>query len=784
MSADELDHPSKRPRLEAPADPGTPFDDMDDLYGTPADGNTPQKTQAAVEGTETTLQPSGLKEVETVTAENDVPGIPGLGMLPSDSSLEEKSTMIETQDGGAQTEANLDKAGADQTMENVLETQIQGPNAEQNRQSATGDLPPAGDSAVHAEMIEAHQTPDTVEQSEKGDKALPSLEVQGTIPRGEENPPLAVEPTISAGKVEVPVQPGTTILNGPDATHSATITENLEAGDLPQATLPPTATDTEAMDITKAHQKLAFLEAAERNKEDKQAEWQVDSSEESSSSSDDTTSSDSDSSDEEDDYELLNPEEQARILMQGEGASEDEGGERKGKAGAGASLRTKNEVAEDHVEKPNVELTPDMKVEELGAVQSIVENMLVIKAKVSGEYRVLESGSLLCLADRNVIGVVGETLGRVQQPFYSVRFNSPEEISESSISIGTTIYYVEQHSTYVLTRPLQAIKGSDASNLHDEEVGEEELEFSDDEAEAEHKKRVKQERQSKRGARRGAPNVSSRSLPQRIETANLNYDDTRTAATGEELYTPLARPTNLHELMTRGPPPDFKSQQRGANKPAEPRRDKGRHRDRGRGRGGGGGGGRGRGGPGYDHGGNRNVPSFNQGGRPEDFHPHGHTQYPPHMQQPPAPAYSPQAPHLQQYPSPLPQQQHFMQQPYPPPQSPYGWNQPPPVPSPTYPPYPYNQQQGYPPAPPLASPGGTFPPGAYINPAFFRHPQQQPSPVQPQHQWSPPPQSPQQGSMTGGGRMSPEADAAFRAAQEKLDILRRYNHPGSGGGPP
>jgi hypothetical protein len=38
---------------------------------------------------------------------------------------------------------------------------------------------------------------------------------------------------------------------------------------------------------------------------------------------------------------------------------------------------------------------------------------------------------------------------------------------------------------------LKAQKGSDASNLHDEEVGENEAEFSDDEKEAEHKRLMK-----------------------------------------------------------------------------------------------------------------------------------------------------------------------------------------------------------------------------------------------------------------------------------------------------
>ena len=47
-------------------------------------------------------------------------------------------------------------------------------------------------------------------------------------------------------------------------------------------------------------------------------------------------------------------------------------------------------------------------------------------------------------------------------------------------------------STFVFTKALRAIKGSDASNLHDEEPDDVELEFSDDEMEAEHRRSIKE----------------------------------------------------------------------------------------------------------------------------------------------------------------------------------------------------------------------------------------------------------------------------------------------------
>jgi H/ACA ribonucleoprotein complex non-core subunit NAF1 len=140
-------------------------------------------------------------------------------------------------------------------------------------------------------------------------------------------------------------------------------------------------------------------------------EWEVDSSPIESSSED--SSSDDSSSDESDEgdnaYKLLSPEEQARILMMEGGDGSDDEAEGKMK-GSGSHLRTKNEIPEQVIPKPDVTIRTDMAIEELGAVEAIVESVLLIKAKTSGEYRVLESGSVLCLEDRSVIGVVSETL--------------------------------------------------------------------------------------------------------------------------------------------------------------------------------------------------------------------------------------------------------------------------------------------------------------------------------------------------------------------------------------
>ncbi|KAH7384935.1 Gar1/Naf1 RNA binding region-domain-containing protein [Cadophora sp. MPI-SDFR-AT-0126] len=446
--------------------------------------------------------------------------------------------------------------------------------------------------------------------------------------------------------------------------------------------------------------------------EEEHPEWEVDSSPIESSSDD---SSSDDSSDESEDgdntYKLLSPEEQARILMEGDGGSDDEGG---GKAkGSGTQLRTKNEVPDVVVPKPDVVITTDMPITEVGNVEHIVENIVVIKAKTSGENRALESGSVLCLEDRSVIGVVAEILGPVQKPLYSVMFTNAGEIAEAGLSLGTKVFYSENHSTFVFTQALKAYKGSDASNLHDEEVGDEEMEFSDDEAEAEHKRRVKQKRIERRGGKmqnggsgRGGHPLQQQHTPH-DSTRPISYDDTEE----DGPYRPLARPAGFENAVGHGEAPqeaaytgNYDRQNREQFRGRGRGGDRGRG-DRGRGRGRGD---RGRGRGGYE---DRRGSGYSLPPRPQSYsqppsaYPPGQYQQPPQArdfsQASPAPpavpsyfmppaAYSPQQPQMA-----WPQFPPQFQQPF------------------------QNAQNPWQPPPGTSTQGPPPPGGAFINPAFL-----------------------------------------------------------------
>jgi hypothetical protein len=74
---------------------------------------------------------------------------------------------------------------------------------------------------------------------------------------------------------------------------------------------------------------------------------------------------------------------------------------------------------------------------------------------------------------------------------YQVKFNSSFPLDESEALVSRPVFHVPARSKYVFVAKLSRLRGSDASNVHDEEPAEYELEFSDDEAEAAHKAKLR-----------------------------------------------------------------------------------------------------------------------------------------------------------------------------------------------------------------------------------------------------------------------------------------------------
>lgn len=74
---------------------------------------------------------------------------------------------------------------------------------------------------------------------------------------------------------------------------------------------------------------------------------------------------------------------------------------------------------------------------------------------------------------------------------YQVRFNSSFPLDVNEARVSRPVFHVPTRSKYIFVAELSKLRGSDASNVHDEEPGEHELEFSDDEAEGKHRAKLR-----------------------------------------------------------------------------------------------------------------------------------------------------------------------------------------------------------------------------------------------------------------------------------------------------
>jgi H/ACA ribonucleoprotein complex non-core subunit NAF1 len=420
------------------------------------------------------------------------------------------------------------------------------------------------------------------------------------------------------------------------------------------------------------------------NHGDVNPEWEVDSSPYESSSSDSSSDDDSGDDSDVDESKLLGVEETARLLMEADGGSDDEmDGTRAAKQAAG--IRTKNELPDEPEPTPQINLSSEDAIEPLGIVQHIVEGtQAVIEAlQVGTAVTVLDRGSVLCKEDRTVLGVIHDTIATVHKPMYVLRFRSEEEAKTAGLERGTQVWYSKSHANFVFPSQLRQEKGSDASNLHDEEVGPDEMEYSDDEQEQAHKREKKNRKRGGKGKLNRGDDRGSLP-PSTMSDSNLNYgeDDDGT-------YHKLPRPSNFGMGLPPPPPPGLPALPgpNGGNRGGQYGGRRGDSRGRGRGRGFQG---RGRGG-GQGH----------NGRPPHSTQPHPQPQPPPqnsHQPPPPFPVIPTPAPG--QWPFPVPPLPQFG--------SAAGSSTTPAGPAPTYPMQSWSPAQGnpfpFPPVPPPAWP--------------------------------------------------------------------------------
>ena len=184
---------------------------------------------------------------------------------------------------------------------------------------------------------------------------------------------------------------------------------------------------------------------------------------------------------------------------------------------SGNYFSTKNEMTQVEITAPEIEqVGPDERLEKVGEIMNIVDRVVIVRGLPlqylnRASERALDSDTLLVFEDRKVLGYVRsyssvsrdrlchtlpgqiyETFGPTMQPLYQIKFPETFILDPVRVIIGREVFHVPSRSKFVFVGQIRGLKGSDASNVHDEEPGDDELEFfSDDEAESAYRNRLK-----------------------------------------------------------------------------------------------------------------------------------------------------------------------------------------------------------------------------------------------------------------------------------------------------
>jgi len=274
------------------------------------------------------------------------------------------------------------------------------------------------------------------------------------------------------------------------------------------------------------------------------------------------SSSSSSSSDDDDDDDDDDDEELSMVIKKAAKSLEFMVTEDEDDVNINGPPRTKNEIVDDndHHNDSSISSSINMntisKLEKIGVVLYNIANENTIVVQSDTTYNPLNEGSILCNVNGIIMGKINEIFGPINTPFYVIRrvsdkatsnndsgssssdsinndssnndssnndsnntsSNSSSSSSSSGSSssstladfaIGTSVYCAIEYSSFVTAVTMNYKKGSDASNIYDEELPEEDQEYSDDEKETLAKQlKNKAKKSLKRPKAAGIPNAN------------------------------------------------------------------------------------------------------------------------------------------------------------------------------------------------------------------------------------------------------------------------------------
>lgn len=153
----------------------------------------------------------------------------------------------------------------------------------------------------------------------------------------------------------------------------------------------------------------------------------------------------------------------------------------------------KDEAAahQEAVEPLDVEIGPAEALLPAGIISSILQGTIVVQETENA--RALSEGTVLCSEERLPVGRIEDTFGPVMCPLYALRWAGQGEMP-SSVAVGSPVFTTQKLAEYLLAEQLYT-NGAAAEN----DLEEEEIEFSDDEKEAEYKRKLKAKRKQRDG---------------------------------------------------------------------------------------------------------------------------------------------------------------------------------------------------------------------------------------------------------------------------------------------
>ena len=146
------------------------------------------------------------------------------------------------------------------------------------------------------------------------------------------------------------------------------------------------------------------------------------------------------------------------------------------------------------------EVTIEDKFEECGTVKNIIENEILMTCINNNVLKVLNLDNIIFLSDKTCIGFIDDVIGQINNPVYAIKLypNLIEQKIIEKINIGDKLFFCSNRANVINAIELKnKSKGCDASNAFDEEVSEDEKDYSDDEEEVQAKIRRKKNKKRK-----------------------------------------------------------------------------------------------------------------------------------------------------------------------------------------------------------------------------------------------------------------------------------------------